>query len=177
MALHAAVVLATASPALCSAHGAAAHAKESAAADTVPAGVSKEAIDRMLEMQVARGGVPDDALRAKVVDVLRMRALLAREAKTAGLANSPRVQAEIEIATNQILAQAYEERLRRALAPTEADVKARYDTMREATTTGTAKVAWPTFEEARASLAQTIVEERIAQKLVALKDKGKARKP
>lgn len=148
------------------AHGTQAHSKVD---ETVSLNgkrlVSAAAVDFMTGLQVAKGRAPDESLRAEVTRALLARAAMAREARTAGLADSPRVKAEIEVATNQILAQAYEARLRAQFVPTETQLRQRYEALKAAQLPSNSAQPFPAFDDIKARIADLLAQEALDERV------------
>jgi len=77
--------------------------------------------------QVAKGAVDGPDLRGKIREVLINQALLVEQAKKDGLDQQPLLQAQIELARQNILAQAWQQKQLSEIVPTDAELHAEYD--------------------------------------------------
>jgi peptidyl-prolyl cis-trans isomerase C len=89
--------------------------------------VSNAQAEVLLREQLSRGASDSPELRQAVRQILVNQTLMAQQAKTAGLAANPLVQAQMALAQQNVLAQAWQQQELSALAIKEADLKAEYD--------------------------------------------------
>lgn len=81
----------------------------------------------LLREQIARGVQDSQQLRDGVRDILIKQALMEQEARKAGLDKEVLVQAQIELARQNVLAQAWQQKLLGEHKITDDDLKAEYD--------------------------------------------------
>ena len=81
----------------------------------------------LLREQLARGATDSPELRSGVREVLINQAMMAQEARKASLDKNPLVQAQIELAQQNILAVAWQQKVLSETHVTEAEIKAEYD--------------------------------------------------
>ena len=80
----------------------------------------------MLRERLARGAADSPQLRNVVRQTLVAQAVMAQEARKARLQNAPLLQAQIELAQQNLLASAWQQKVLADNPPTEADLKAEY---------------------------------------------------
>lgn len=81
----------------------------------------------LLREQIARGVQDSQQLRAGVRDILIKQALMEQEARKAGLDKEVLLQAQIDLARQNILAQAWQQKVLGELKINDNDLKAEYD--------------------------------------------------
>lgn len=81
----------------------------------------------LLREQLSRGAPDAPELRQGVRQILINQTLMAQQAKTAGLAGNPLVQAQIALAQQNVLAQTWQQQELSKLTIKDADLKAEYD--------------------------------------------------
>jgi peptidyl-prolyl cis-trans isomerase C len=81
----------------------------------------------LLREQLGRGASDSAELRQAVRDGLINQALMAQESRKAKLDLNPLIQAQIELAKQNILAQAWQQQIMGGAPPKEDDLKAEYD--------------------------------------------------
>jgi len=81
----------------------------------------------LLREQLSRGAADSPELRQGVRQILISQSLMAQQAKTAGLASNPLVQAHMALAQQSVLAQAWQQQELGTLTIQDADIKAEYD--------------------------------------------------
>lgn len=81
----------------------------------------------LLREQLSRGTPDSPELRQAVRQILISQTLMAQQAQTAGLTVNPLVQAQMVLAQQNVLAQAWQQRELSTLAIKETDIKAEYD--------------------------------------------------
>jgi len=126
--------VALAAPALALAQGAAKAPKEAAkpAAEGAVATVNGVAVPRsrmefMMQQQQARGAQDNDQTRAMLRDELVNREIISQEAQRAGVAKSPDVQTQLDIARQEILVGAFIRDWVRKHPITDAEVQKEYE--------------------------------------------------
>jgi len=85
----------------------------------------------LLREQIARGAKDSQQLRDSVRDTLIKQALMEQEAHKAGLDKDVLVQAQIDLARQNVLAQAWQQKMLSELKINDSDLKAEYDTQIE----------------------------------------------
>jgi peptidyl-prolyl cis-trans isomerase C len=81
----------------------------------------------LLREQLSRGAPDTPELRQGVRQMLINQTLMAQQAQTAGLANNPLVQAQMALAQQNVLAQAWQQQELSTLTIKDADLKTEYD--------------------------------------------------
>jgi len=89
--------------------------------------VPRARMDYMLEQQKQRGAQDNDQMRAMVREELVNREVIAQEAGRSGLAKKPEVQAELDLARQQIIVNAYLRDFVRKNPISDTDVQKEYD--------------------------------------------------
>jgi len=89
--------------------------------------VPRARMDYMLEQQKQRGAQDNDQMRAMVREELVNREVIAQEAGRTGLAKKPEVQAELDLARQQIIVNAYLRDFVRKNPISDTDVQKEYD--------------------------------------------------
>lgn len=89
--------------------------------------VPKSRLDFMMQQQAQRGGPDNEQTRAQVRDELVNREIVAQEAARAGLAKSPEVQMQLDLARQEILVGAYLREYVRKNPVSDADIQKEYD--------------------------------------------------
>ena len=112
-------------------------AKDAAKKSTRPAGeaiakvngvpVPKARLDMMLQQQAARGAPDNEQTRAAIRESLINREIVAQEAVRAGMAKTPQVQTQLDLARQQILIDAYVSDWVRKHPITDADIEKEYE--------------------------------------------------
>lgn len=123
-------------------------------------GAPSPAREEMLRQLGAEAGLGEEkakGLRPQLEAELAMRAMLEKRAIAGGMDKLPRVAASVELAKQNALAQAYLEQMERSLVPTEAELRADYES------------AYPEKSLARVKFAIYASEERAANALDSLK--------
>lgn len=116
--------------------------------------------EEMLLQLGAEAGLDEQkskGLRPQLEAELAMRSLLEQRAIDAGIDKLPRVAASVELARQNALAQAYLDQLEKRMVPTEAELRADYDS------------AYPEKKMARVKFAIYALDERAAKALDALR--------
>ena len=123
--------------ALALAQGAAKDVAKPAAADAVAkvngVAVPRARMDLLMQQQQARGGPDNEQMRSAVRDELINREIIAQEANRAGLAKSAEVQAQLDLARQEIIVGAYIREWVRKNPVTDADVQSEYERARAQT--------------------------------------------
>jgi peptidyl-prolyl cis-trans isomerase C len=109
--------------------------KAAAAAPATPAAADKQLytqgqFDVLLKERLAQGGQDTPEVRTAVKEELNTRELLAREAKKAGLQNSPDVKTQMDLASQTVLVRAFVTDWVKKNPVPEADLKKEYDTIK-----------------------------------------------
>ena len=109
--------------------------KAAAAAPAAPASADKQLytqsqFDILLKERLAQGGQDTPEVRNGVKEELNTRELLAREAKKAGLQNTPDVKTQMDLASQTVLVRAFVTDWVKKNPVPEADLKKEYDTIR-----------------------------------------------
>jgi peptidyl-prolyl cis-trans isomerase C len=81
----------------------------------------------LLREQISRGAPDSPELRQGVRQILINQTLMAQQAKATGLTSNPLVQAQVALAQQNVLAQAWQQQELSTLAIKDADLKAEYD--------------------------------------------------
>jgi peptidyl-prolyl cis-trans isomerase C len=81
----------------------------------------------LLREQLSRGAPDTPELRQGVRQILINQTLMTQQAKTAGLASNPLVQAQMALAQQNVLAQTWQQQELSKLAIKDADLKSEYD--------------------------------------------------
>ena len=89
--------------------------------------VPRARMDYMMEQQKQRGAQDNDQMRAMVREELVNREVIAQEAGRTGLAKKPEVQAELDLARQQIIVNAYLREFVRKNPISDADVQKEYE--------------------------------------------------
>jgi len=89
--------------------------------------VPRARMDYMMEQQKQRGAQDNDQMRAMVREELVNREVIAQEAGRSGLAKKPEVQAELDLARQQIIVNAYLRDFVRKNPISDTDVQKEYD--------------------------------------------------
>jgi peptidyl-prolyl cis-trans isomerase C len=118
-------VLLLATPAIALAQGAAKGGDAIAKVNGVA--VPKSRLDFMVQQQKQRGAPDNDQLRAQVRDELVNREVVAQEAQRAGLAKTPEVQTQLELARQEIMVGAYLREYVKKNPVSDADIQKEYD--------------------------------------------------
>jgi peptidyl-prolyl cis-trans isomerase C len=87
-------------------------------------------MEMLIQQQAARGMQDNEQMRAMVRDELINREVVAQEAQRRGMAKSPEVQAQVDLARQEILVSAYIRDWVRRNPITDADVQKEYDKAR-----------------------------------------------
>ena len=131
----AAVLLAA--PAIAFAQGAAKGAAKGGSSEAVAkvngVSVPKSRLDFMVQQQHQRGAPDNEQTRAQVRDELVNREVVAQEAQRLGLAKSPEVQTQLDLARQEIMVGAYLRDYVRKNPISEADIQKEYDRARAGT--------------------------------------------
>jgi peptidyl-prolyl cis-trans isomerase C len=90
-------------------------------------------LEFMMRQQTGRGAPDNDQMRAAMRDELINREIVMQEAQRAGLVKSPEVQAQLDIARQEILVGAYLREWVRRNPVSDADVQKEYDRFRTRT--------------------------------------------
>jgi len=106
-----------------------------AAAAAAPAAADKQLYtqgqyDVLLKERLAQGGQDTPEVRNAVKEELNTRELLAREAKKAGLQNTPDVKTQMDLASQTVLVRAYVTDWVKKNPVPEAELKKEYDTIK-----------------------------------------------
>ncbi len=109
--------------------------KAATAATAAPAASDKQLytqgqFDVLLKERLAQGGQDTPEVRAAVKEELNTRELLAREAKKAGLQNTPDVKTQMDLASQTVLVRAFVTDWVKKNPVPEADLKKEYDTIK-----------------------------------------------
>jgi peptidyl-prolyl cis-trans isomerase C len=112
-------------------------APKAAAPAAAPASADKQLytqgqFDVLLKERLAQGGQDTPEVRNAVKEELNTRELLAREAKKAGLQNTPDVKTQMDLASQTVLVRAYVTDWVKKNPVPEADLKKEYDTIKGA---------------------------------------------
>lgn len=83
--------------------------------------------EMLLREQLVRGAPDSPELRQAVRQSLVTQAVMAQEARKIGLLKNPLLQAQIELAQNDLLARAWQQKVLEERSPREDEVKAEYD--------------------------------------------------
>ncbi len=89
--------------------------------------VPRSRMDLMMQQQAARGAADNDQTRAMVRDELVNREVVAQEAQRAGMAKTPEVLSQLDLARQEILVSAYIRDWVRKHPITDDDVQKEYD--------------------------------------------------
>jgi peptidyl-prolyl cis-trans isomerase C len=89
--------------------------------------VPRSRMEFMMQQQAARGAADNDQTRAMVRDELVNREVVAQEAQRAGMAKTPEVQTQLDLARQEILVSAYIRDWVRKHPITDDDVQKEYD--------------------------------------------------
>jgi peptidyl-prolyl cis-trans isomerase C len=89
--------------------------------------VPQSRADVLVQQQAQRGAPDNDQLRAMVRDELINREVVAQEAQRAGVAKQPEVQAQLDMARQEIIVSAYLRDYARKHPVTDADVQKEYE--------------------------------------------------
>ncbi len=89
--------------------------------------ISKRLADAIAANQAAQGRPDSDELRAQIREELVQREIIAQKAAAAGLEKNPAIQAQMELARQSVLVNAYVSEFVRTHQPTEEQLKAEYD--------------------------------------------------
>jgi len=119
--------------------------------------VPRARMDYMLEQQKQRGAQDNDQMRAMVREELVNREVIAQEAGRTGLAKKPEVQAELDLARQQIIVNAYLREFVRKNPIGDADVQKEYERAKSQTGAKEYKarhILLETEEEAKGMIAQ-----------------------
>jgi peptidyl-prolyl cis-trans isomerase C len=98
--------------------------------------ISQERMEYVVRAQVQQGQKDDENLRKNVREALITREILAQEAIKKGLENNPQFQAQLEMARQEFLIRAYFDDFIRNNAPTEAELQAEYERLKEQQSAG-----------------------------------------
>jgi peptidyl-prolyl cis-trans isomerase C len=109
--------------------------KAAAAAAAAPAATDKQLytqsqFDVLLKERLAQGGQDTPEVRNAVKEELNTRELLAREAKKAGLQNTPDVKTQMDLASQTVLVRAFVTDWVKKNPVPEAELKKEYDTIK-----------------------------------------------
>lgn len=88
---------------------------------------SAQLADLLVRDQLTKGAVDGPLLRDNIRQILINQALLVEQAKKDGIDKLPMIQAQIELAKRNILAQAWQQKQLSEIVLTEAELKAEYD--------------------------------------------------
>jgi len=119
--------------------------------------VPRARMDYMMEQQKQRGAQDNDQMRAMVREELVNREVIAQEAGRSGLVKKPEVQAELDLARQQIIVNAYLREFVRKNPISDADVQKEYERARSQTGAREYKarhILLETEEEAKGMIAQ-----------------------
>jgi peptidyl-prolyl cis-trans isomerase C len=119
--------------------------------------VPRARMDYMMEQQKQRGAQDNDQMRAMVREELVNREVIAQEAGRTGLAKKPEVQAELDLARQQIIVNAYLREFVRKNPISDADVQKEYERAKSQTGAKEYKarhILLETEEEAKGMIAQ-----------------------
>jgi peptidyl-prolyl cis-trans isomerase C len=89
--------------------------------------VPQARMDLLMAQQTSRGASDSEQLRGMVREELVNRELLAQEAQRAGLAKNPEVQAQLDMARQEIIVSAYLRDFARKSPITDADIQKEYE--------------------------------------------------
>ncbi len=89
--------------------------------------VPKSRLDAMVQQQAARGAPDNEQTRAAIRESLINREIVAQEAVRAGMAKTPQVQTQLDLARQQILIDAYVSDWVRKHPITDADIEKEYE--------------------------------------------------
>lgn len=90
--------------------------------------IPKSRLDIIVKAQAAQGGQPDTPeLRSAITQELVMREIVAQEAARKGLTKNPEVMAQIDLARQNVLFNAYRQDFLRTNQPSEAVLKGEYE--------------------------------------------------
>jgi peptidyl-prolyl cis-trans isomerase C len=89
--------------------------------------VPKSRLDAMVQQQAARGAPDNEQTRAAIRESLINREIVAQEAVRSGMAKSPQVQTQLDLARQQILIDAYVSDWVRKHPITDAEVEKEYE--------------------------------------------------
>jgi peptidyl-prolyl cis-trans isomerase C len=95
--------------------------------------VPQSRMDFMLQQQAARGAPDNDQTRAMVREELVNREIIAQEAAKSGIAKSPEVQNQLDLARQEIIVSAYVRDWMRKHPISDADIEKEYDKARSQT--------------------------------------------
>jgi len=119
--------------------------------------VPRARMDYMMEQQKQRGAQDNDQMRAMVREELVNREVIAQEAGRTGLAKKPEVQAELDLARQQIIVNAYLREFVRKNPISDADVQKEYERAKSQTGAKEYKarhILLETEDEAKGMIAQ-----------------------
>jgi len=102
-------------------------AKAGAVATVNGVAVPRSRMDFMMQQQAARGTPDNDQTRAMVRDELVNREIVAQEAQRAGMAKTPEVQTQLDLARQEVLVSAYIRDWVRKHPISDDDVQKEYD--------------------------------------------------
>ena len=98
--------------------------------------ITQERMDYVVKAQVQQGQKDDENLRKNVREALITREILAQEAVKKGLENDPQFQAQLQMARQEFLIRAYFDDFIKTNAPTEAELQAEYERIKEQQSAG-----------------------------------------
>lgn len=93
-------------------------------------GQSTARAEVLMREQLARGVTDSPELRAGIRQMLISQAVMAQEARKAGLDKNPLLQARIELAQQNLMAQAWQQKVRAENPIKDEDIKAEYELQR-----------------------------------------------
>ena len=93
--------------------------------------VPRSRLEYMMDQQKARGAQDNEQMRAMVREELVNREIISQEAGKSGLAKRPEVQAELDLARQQIIVNAYLREYVRKNPVSDADVEKEYERARQ----------------------------------------------
>jgi len=89
--------------------------------------VPRARLEFMMEQQKSRGAQDSDQMRAMVREELVNREIIVQEAQKSGLAKKPEIQAQLDLARQQVIVNAYLQDWVRKHPITDAEVQTEYD--------------------------------------------------
>jgi len=119
--------------------------------------VPRVRLEYMMEQQKQRGGQDNEQMRAMVREELVNREVISQEANRSGLAKKPEVQAELDLARQQIVVNAYLRDFVRKNPISDADVQKEYERAKAQTGAREYKarhILLETEDEAKGMIAQ-----------------------
>ena len=133
-------------------------AKVGAVATVNGVAVPRSRMEFMMQQQAARGAADNDQTRAMVRDELVNREVVAQEAQRAGMAKTPEVLSQLDLARQEILVSAYIRDWVRKHPITDDDVR---------------QVKFPALAEVRPRIQQQLVQGKVEELVRGLRAKAK----